>query len=179
MSEIISQLAAEAKKFKFDTRDVLKVKRLRESTPEVPAYATPGSAGLDLRADFGGMVKADERHTAPDGKVWLHPGEKVLVPTGFSIELPVGFEGQVRSRSGLANKHSVVVLNSPGTVDSDYRGEVGVILANLGGVSFAFGHGDRIAQLVIARVEQLPIETVETLSSTERGAGGFGSTGVK
>ena len=133
----------------------------------LPAYESAGAAGMDLRAALG------------DGAVLeLAPGARALVPTGLSMQLPEGFEAQVRPRSGLAAKHGVTVLNAPGTVDSDYRGEVKIILINHGQVPFSIRHGDRIAQLVIAPVMQVtPIE-VAALDESGRGAGGFGSTGV-
>ncbi|MCO5090437.1 dUTP diphosphatase [Bosea sp. (in: a-proteobacteria)] len=131
----------------------------------LPAYETAGAAGLDLRA-------------AVDATVVLAPGERALVPTGLAIELPEGFEGQVRPRSGLAVRHGVTVLNAPGTVDSDYRGEVRVPLINHGREPFAITRGDRIAQLVIAPVTQVLLAEAATLTPTARGAGGFGSTGT-
>jgi dUTP pyrophosphatase len=131
----------------------------------LPAYETDGAAGLDLRA-------------AIDGTVVLAPGERALVPTGLAIELPVGFEGQVRPRSGLAVRHGVTVLNAPGTVDSDYRGEVKVPLINHGREPFAIARGDRIAQLVVAPVARVLLAEAAALTPTERGAGGFGSTGT-
>jgi len=131
----------------------------------LPAYETEGSAGMDLRA-------------AIHAPMTLAPGERALVPTGLRIALPAGFEAQVRPRSGLALKHGVTVLNSPGTVDADYRGEVGVILANLGGQPFTINHGDRIAQMVIARVERAVMVETASLDETDRGPGGFGSTGT-
>jgi dUTP pyrophosphatase len=132
----------------------------------LPAYETPGSAGMDLRA----AVPAD----AP---VTLAPGARALVPTGFCIALPLGYEAQVRPRSGLALKHGITCLNSPGTVDSDYRGEIAVILINHGQEPFVIQRGERIAQMVIAPVVQSAWVEVETLDDTARGAGGFGSTG--
>lgn len=132
----------------------------------LPAYETPGSAGMDLRAAIG----ADE-------VMILEPGARALVPTGLKIALEPGYEAQVRPRSGLALKHGVTTLNSPGTIDSDYRGELGVILINHGQVPFEIRRGERIAQMVIARHEQAVIECVENLDKTERGEGGFGSTG--
>jgi len=131
----------------------------------LPALASPGSAGHDLRA-------------AVDEEVVLRPGERALIPTGLVLEIPPGWEGQVRPRSGLALRHGIGVLNSPGTIDSDYRGEVGVILINLGDTPFPIRRGDRIAQLVFARVEAVEWEEAETLAETRRGEGGFGSTGV-
>lgn len=133
----------------------------------LPAYATPGSAGLDLVA-------------AVDAAVDLAPGARCLVPTGLKIALPDGYEAQVRPRSGLALKHGITLLNSPGTIDADYRGEVGVILINLGQESFTIRRGERIAQLVLAPVSRLAwSEQHADLAGTQRGAGGFGSTGRK
>lgn len=132
----------------------------------LPAYETTGSAGMDLRA----AVPADEPLT-------LEPGARALVKTGLKIALEPGYEAQVRPRSGLALKHGITCLNSPGTVDSDYRGEVGVILINHGQEPFVIQRGERIAQLVIARHEQAAMVEVEALDETARGAGGFGSTG--
>ena len=130
----------------------------------LPAYATEHAAGLDLLA-------------AVDEAVELAPGARRLVPTGISIALPAGYEAQIRPRSGLALKHGVTLLNSPGTIDADYRGEVGVILINLGEVPFRLERGDRIAQLVIAPVARLAWRESEALPESARGAGGFGSTG--
>ena len=132
----------------------------------LPAYATPGAAGLDLRAAL-----------PEDAPVALQPGERRLIPTGLSIALPEGYEAQVRPRSGLAVKHGVTCLNTPGTIDSDYRGEVHALLINHGPEPFEVRRGERIAQLVIARYERADWREVESLSATERGAGGFGSTG--
>ena len=134
----------------------------------LPAYQTDDAAGLDLVA------------AVPAGKpVVIAPGGRTLIPTGLQIELPSGFEAQVRPRSGLALKHGVTCLNSPGTIDADYRGEVGVILANLGEAPFAVNRGDRIAQLVVAPVTRAVLQPVTALSATRRGAGGFGSTKTK
>ncbi len=127
--------------------------------------ASAGSSGADLRA-------------AIDGSRTLAPGERALVPAGIRLELPAGYEAQVRPRSGLALRHGVTVLNSPGTVDSDYRGEVGVILVNLGSEPFTLRRGDRVAQLVVQKVEGVEWEEVEELAESERGGGGFGSSGV-
>lgn len=132
----------------------------------LPAYETLGSAGMDLRAAVPENVP-----------VILAPGARALVPTGLKIALEPGHEAQVRPRSGLALKHGLTCLNSPGTIDSDYRGEVGVILANLGQEPFVIRRGERIAQLVVARCEQAALVEVEALDETARGAGGFGSTG--
>ena len=134
----------------------------------LPAPASPGSAGLDLRAAIPEDVE----------EIVLRPGERALIPTGLVLEIPPGCEGQVRPRSGLALRHGVGILNSPGTIDSDYRGEVGVILVNLGESPFPIRRGDRIAQLVFARVEPIEWEESETLAETGRGEGGFGSTGI-
>lgn len=131
----------------------------------LPAYETAGAAGLDLRAAI----------MAP---LTLAPGERALIPTGLAMQLPGGFEGQVRPRSGLALRHGVTVLNAPGTVDSDYRGEVSVVLINHGQEPFSIQRGDRIAQFVIAPVTQAELLEVSTLDATARGAGGYGSTGI-
>jgi len=131
----------------------------------VPHYQTEHSAGVDLSA-------------ALDEDMVIGPGRWKLVPTGIAVAIPEGFEGQVRPRSGLALKHGIGMLNSPGTIDADYRGEIGVILFNFSDTPFAVHRGDRIAQMVIAKLERARFEQVETLSSTARGAGGFGHTGV-
>lgn len=135
----------------------------------LPAYETRGAAGADLRANFAEYARAG---------VTLAPGERALVPTGLRIAVPAGYEVQVRPRSGLALKHGITVLNSPGTVDSDYRGPLGVIVMNAGTGPFHIAHGDRIAQMVVAPVVQARLNEVGTLDDTPRGAGGFGSTGV-
>lgn len=142
------------------------VKVVNRSGRELPAYATPLSAGVDLRA-------------ALKEPVVLAPLGRALIPTGLFMAIPAGFEGQVRPRSGLAAKHGVTVLNTPGTIDADYRGEIKVILVNLSEVPFTVEPGERIAQMVFARCEQAQFEQVETLDETQRGAGGFGSTGLK
>lgn len=131
---------------------------------ELPSYATPGSAGCDLRA-------------AVEGPLVLLPGSRALVPTGIAVAIPPGHEGQVRMRSGLALRHGLTLLNGPGTIDSDYRGEIGVILANLGAEPVTIARGDRIAQLVIAPVTRARLEPVEELPASSRSTGGFGSTG--
>jgi dUTP pyrophosphatase len=131
----------------------------------LPTPASPGSAGFDLRA-------------AIDGELVLRPGERALVPTGLKLEIPPGWEGQVRPRSGLALRHGIGVANAPGTIDSDYRGEVGVILINLGESPFSLNRGDRVAQLVIAPVQRVEWDEVDVLEPSARGEGGFGSTGV-
>ena len=132
----------------------------------LPAYQSGGAAGVDLLA-------------AVEAPLALRPGERALVPTGMILELPAGFEAQVRPRSGLAFRHGITVLNSPGTIDSDYRGEVKVLLINLGDQPFAVARGERIAQLVIARYEHVALVEATKTSTTRRGAGGFGSTGRK
>jgi dUTP pyrophosphatase len=137
----------------------------------LPAYETAGAAGLDLRAS----LHASERTTG----FKLAKSSRALVPTGLAIAIPPGFEGQVRPRSGLAARHGVTVLNSPGTVDSDYRGEVMVLLINLGDETFTIRHGERIAQMVIAPVVQANLMQADELPDTTRGAGGFGSTGTR
>lgn len=143
----------------------MKVKIINRSHHQLPEYATPQSAGVDLRANL-------------DEPVVLKPMERRLIPTGLFISLPVGFEAQVRPRSGLAIKKGITVLNTPGTIDADYRGEIGVILINLSQDDFTVNDGERIAQMVIARHEQAEWIQVETLDETERGAGGFGHSGV-
>ena len=132
----------------------------------LPAYETDGAAGMDLRAAV-----------AEDAPITLQPGERQMVPTGLSMAIPEGFEVQVRPRSGLAAKHGLTCLNSPGTVDSDYRGELKVILINLGQEAFIIRRGERIAQMVVAPVTRAAFDLVDTLPDTARGAGGFGSTG--
>lgn len=144
----------------------MKLNIVNKSNNAMPAYETVNSAGMDLRAYL------------PDGELVIKPMQRALVPTGLFMEIPVGYEGQVRPRSGLAIKSGITVLNSPGTIDADYRGEVKVILINLSDQDFVIKSGDRIAQLVIAKHEQPDVVEVQTLSETERGAGGFGHTGV-
>jgi dUTP pyrophosphatase len=136
----------------------------------LPAYETTGAAGMDLRAS----LQPDDR---PEG-IMLPSGGRMLVPTGLAMAIPSGFEGQIRPRSGLAARHGITQLNSPGTVDSDYRGEIMVLMINLGAETYLIRHGERIAQMVIAPVVQAPMVRVDALPGTERGAGGFGSTGV-
>ena len=143
----------------------MKLNIVNKSDNALPAYETVNSAGMDLRAYL------------PDGELVIKPMQRALVPTGLFMEIPVGYEGQVRPRSGLAIKSGITVLNSPGTIDADYRGEVKVILINLSDVDFVIKSGDRIAQLVIAKHEQPEVVEVQVLSETERGAGGFGHTG--
>jgi len=144
----------------------MKVKVINKSAHPLPHYETIASAGMDLRAN---LIEA----------ITLKPLERAIIPTGIYLELPLGAEAQVRPRSGLAAKKGITVLNAPGTIDADYRGEVGVILVNLSNEDFVIENGERIAQMVIARFEQAQWEEVEVLSSTDRGEGGFGSTGVK
>ena len=142
----------------------MKVRIGNRSRNALPLYQTPLSAGMDVRADL-------------EQSVTLAPLGRAMIPTGLYVELPEGYEMQVRPRSGLAAKHGITVLNSPGTIDADYRGEIRIILVNLSSEAFTIEPGERIAQLVVARHEQVEWEPVEELGTTERGAGGFGSTG--
>jgi dUTP pyrophosphatase len=144
----------------------MKVNILNRSKHTLPNYETNASAGLDVRANI-------------EISITLKSLERRLIPTGLFLEIPMGFECQVRSRSGLAYKNGITVLNAPGTIDADYRGEVGVLLVNLSDTDFIVNDGDRIAQLVFAKFEQATWVSADELSETERGAGGFGSTGVK
>ena len=143
-----------------------KIRIINRGSQQLPAYATPQSAGMDLRANI-------------EDPITLRPLERRIVPTGLYIALPAGYEAQVRPRSGLALKHGITVLNSPGTIDSDYRGEIGVLLINLSDTPFVINAGERIAQMVVARHEQAELIEVEELDDTERGAGGYGHTGVE
>lgn len=142
----------------------MKINIVNHSKNPLPAYETAASAGVDLRANL-------------DSPLRIEPMQRILVPTGLFIELPLGYEAQVRPRSGLAIKHGIAVLNSPGTIDADYRGEIKVILINLSAQSFSIENGDRIAQMVIARHEQAEWKQVDKLNITQRGSGGFGHTG--
>ena len=144
----------------------MKIKIINKSNHSVPSYETNASAGMDLRANLNTSVS-------------LKPLERTIIKTGLFIELPIGFEAQVRPRSGLAAKKGITVLNAPGTIDADYRGEIGVILINLSKDEFIIEDGERIAQLVVAKHERANWEEVEVLEETARGEGGFGSTGVK
>lgn len=144
----------------------MKVQIINRGHQPLPAYATPQSAGMDLRANI-------------DESIVLHPMERRLVPTGLFMALPAGFEAQIRPRSGLALKHGITVLNTPGTIDADYRGEIMVLLINFSQTDFVINDGERIAQMVIAKHENAEFIEVETLDKTERGAGGYGHTGVK
>ena len=144
----------------------MKIKVVNRGHQPLPVYATEQSAGMDLRANLSEPVL-------------LRPLERRLIPTGLHIALPAGYEAQVRPRSGLALKHGLTVLNAPGTIDADYRGEVGVVLINLSQEDFTINDGERIAQLVIARHEQAEFVEVEALDETERGSGGYGHTGVR
>ena len=141
------------------------VKIVNKSSNPLPTYSTELSAGVDLRANL-------------EKPVTLGPLQRTLVPTGIYIELPAGYEAQIRPRSGLAAKHGITVLNTPGTIDADYRGEIKVILVNLSNEEFTINHGDRICQMVIAKHEHVTWQEVEILSDTERGEGGFGHTGM-
>jgi dUTP pyrophosphatase len=145
---------------------MVQVKVINKSKHPLPEYATIHSAGLDLRANI-------------DAPITLKPLERSLIKTGIFMELPVGFEAQVRPRSGLAFKNGISVLNSPGTIDADYRGEIGVILVNLSNETFVINDGERVAQLVLAKHEQIEWEPVSDLAESDRGTGGFGSTGKK
>ena len=144
----------------------MEVKIVNQSPFEIPAYATPLSAGMDIRANINASIV-------------LKPLERTLVPTGLFIELPQGYEAQIRPRSGLAAKHGISIVNSPGTIDADYRGEIKVILVNLSSEDFSLQPGERIAQMVVAQHARVEWKEVNNLSDSERGAGGFGSTGVK
>lgn len=144
----------------------MKVQIINRGHQPLPAYATPQSAGMDLRANI-------------DESIVLHPMDRRLVPTGLFMALPAGFEAQIRPRSGLALKHGITVLNTPGTIDADYRGEIMVLLINFSQTDFVINDGERIAQMVIAKHEKAEFIEVETLDETERGAGGYGHTGVK
>ena len=144
----------------------MQVKVINKSKHPLPAYQTPLSAGLDLRADL----------SAP---ITLAPLQRELISTGLFIELPEGYEAQIRPRSGLAFKHGLTVLNSPGTIDADYRGEIKVLLVNLSNEAFVVNDGERVAQMVVAKHEQIVWASADQLSETERGAGGYGSTGTK
>jgi dUTP pyrophosphatase len=141
------------------------IRILNKSEHPLPAYETLASAGMDLRANLSEQVL-------------LKPMERKLVPTGLFIELPLGFEAQIRPRSGLALKHGITVLNSPGTIDADYRGEIKILLINFSDTNFEINNGDRIAQMIVAKHEQVIWEAVESLSDTLRGAGGYGHTGL-
>ena len=145
---------------------MLNVKVINKGHQPLPAYATSQSAGMDLRANI-------------DESIVLHPMERRLVPTGLHIALPQGFEAQIRPRSGLALKHGITVLNTPGTIDADYRGDLMVLLINFSDTDFVINDGERIAQMVVARHEQIEFQLVDELDDTERGAGGYGHTGVK
>lgn len=150
----------------------MKVQIVNKSSNPLPEYSTEYSAGMDLRAN----LKDEEGN---DKVISIVPGARVLIPTGLYISIPYGYEGQIRPRSGLAIKYGITVLNSPGTIDADYRGEIKVCLINHGNDTFAIHHGDRIAQIVFAKVEQVQLIEVDKLDDTERGVGGFGHTGVK
>jgi len=140
------------------------VKIINQSTNELPHYQTEHSAGMDLRANLTEAIS-------------LQPGQRKLIPTGLFIELPEGYEAQIRPRSGLALKHGITVLNSPGTIDADYRGEIMVLLINLSEVEFMVAHGERIAQMIVSPYQQVRWQLTDSLTQTERGAGGYGSTG--
>lgn len=150
-----------------DSAPIVRFVRLRHASDlPLPSYESAHAAGMDIRAALEEMII-------------IHPGDRVLIPTGLTMALPPGFEAQIRPRSGLAIRNGITMLNSPGTIDADYRGEVKVIAVNHGTEPFTVRHGDRIAQMVIAPVVQADIQEVDSLESSERGEGGFGSTGVK
>ncbi len=142
----------------------IKVKVINQSSNPLPEYVTEGAAGMDIRANL-------------ENPVVLQPLQRLLVPTGLFMELPLGFEAQIRPRSGLAIQHGITCLNSPGTIDADYRGEVKVILVNLSDAPHTIQHGDRIAQMVVQKVQQVKWKTVKKIAATNRGEGGFGHTG--
>lgn len=142
------------------------IKIINKSGHELPSYETTASAGMDLRAKL-------------ESPITLKPLERTIIPTGLFMELPVGYEAQVRPRSGLAAKYGLTVLNAPGTIDADYRGEIGVILVNLSNQEFVVNNGERVAQIVIAKHERAEWQSSKALSETNRGSGGFGSTGIK
>ena len=154
-----------------DNEPVTYVKIVNKSHFDLPKYETRGSVGMDLRAYLS--------DPNPDQEITLQPMERKMIPTGIYIELPFGYEAQVRPRSGLALKHGITVLNTPGTIDSDYSGNVGVILINLSDTPFVIKDGERICQMVVAKHEDVMWDSVDTLEKTERGEGGFGHTGVK
>lgn len=160
------QLKVNLQQNKTTLSNMTEVKVVNKGHQQLPAYATEQSAGMDLRANI-------------DEPITLHPMERRLIPTGLHIALPKGMEAQIRPRSGLALKHGITVLNSPGTIDADYRGEVMVLLINFSDKDFVINDGERIAQMVIARYEQVEFKTVEELDETKRGEGGYGHTGVK
>ena len=144
----------------------IKITLLEHGPKDIPGYASKGAAGIDIEASIKEPIK-------------IEPKERILIPSGFKIELPINYEAQIRPRSGLAIKHGITVLNSPGTIDSDYRGEVGVILINLSSQDFVIKDGERIAQMVISKHESIKWELVNSIDVSERGSGGFGSTGVE
>lgn len=144
---------------------MIKIPIINKSKHSLPEYATPLSAGMDLRANI-------------DAPILLKPLQRALIPTGLYIALPEGYEAQIRPRSGLAIKKGISIVNAPGTIDADYRGEIGIILINLSNEDFIVEDGERIAQMVIARYEHIKFEKVDTLDETERGSGGFGHTGI-
>lgn len=150
----------------------MRVQIVNKSSNPLPTYSTEYSAGMDIRAN----LKNDEGN---DEIISIAPGERVLIPTGLYIQFPYGYEAQIRPRSGLALKYGITVLNTPGTIDADYRGEIGICLINHGNDTFDVHHGDRIAQIVFAQVEQVALVEVSELVNTKRGTGGFGHTGIK
>lgn len=164
--EPISMVLAFHLTIKKNIKEQMKINIINKSQHALPSYETIASAGMDLRANLTEAIT-------------LEPMDRMIIPTGLFMELPIGYEAQVRPRSGLAIKKGITCLNTPGTIDADYRGEIGVILINLSKESFVIENGERIAQMIIAKHERAEWMEVEELSTTERGAGGFGSTGVK
>lgn len=162
----------------------MKVQVIKSTRNELPVYETAGSAGCDLRAELSliqnkFLVNSETRTIEGQSTVIIYPGGRALIPTGLQIALPQGYEARIQPRSGLALKNGISVLNTPGCIDSDYRGDIGVILINHGTSSFEVKQGDRIAQMIISKAEQAEFVLVDTLNDTERGAGGFGHTGNK
>ena len=162
----------------------MKVQVIKSTRNELPVYETVGSAGCDLRAELSliqnkFLFNSETRTIEGQATVIIYPGGRALIPTGLQIALPQGYEARIQPRSGLALKNGISVLNTPGCIDSDYRGDIGVILVNHGTSPFEVKQGDRIAQMIISKVEQAEFVQVDTLNDTERGAGGFGHTGNK
>lgn len=177
INKMISEKQEEIKKL---INRPISIKVVNKSDNLLPEYATEGSAGMDVRAfikkSHGGL---SNEHLEQWTSITLKPGERSLIPTGLYFELPEGYEMQVRPRSGLAIKNGITIVNAPGTLDSDYRGELKIILLNTSNEEFTINNGDRIAQIVIAKYQKAEFEVVEELGTTERGEGGFNSTGVK
>lgn len=162
----------------------MKVQVVNLSNNELPKYSIEGSAGMDLRADFSRVSKENRLIIHGDAdyteqiEVTLYPGSRMLIPTGLKIALPEGYEARIQPRSGLALKNGISIVNTPGCVDANYRGEIGIILINHGLEPFTIKHGDRIAQMIVSKTEYIEFEQVEELNDTNRGSGGFGSTSI-